>query len=317
MAGMNIYQVVTDRIIEQLEKGTIPWHKPWFSINGGTYNGVTGHPYSLMNSLLLPKSGEWASYNQWLRVGGQVRHGEKSSMVVFWKWQNEVETDEDGDILERPDLIPRRPILKYYHVFHVSQVDGVVPMVPDVIANNQVNPIGNAEKLLQNYLGREQIGFDSEYSDKACYVPATDTIHMPKMNQFHNSEEYYSTAFHEAIHSTGYEKRMNRKGLKDVRFGSDTYSKEELIAELGAVSILHGLGIETESSFQNSAAYISGWLDVLKRDKRCIMSAAGQAEKAARYILGEMQLHDNALTESEDRAESFPEVLGDPVPIQT
>lgn len=291
MAAMNIYQVVTDRIIEQLEAGTVPWQKPWFSITGGACNALSGHRYSLMNQLLLPKSGEWASYNQWLRVGGQVKQGEKSSLVVFWRWQEEPDEVPEDDVQEEQAARSRKPVLKYYHVFHVSQVDGVEPLVPAEVADNRVEPIAKAEKLLMDYISREQVGFDPAYSDKACYSPATDTIHLPMLNQFRSAEEYYSTAFHEAVHSTGSEKRLNRKGLKDPRFGSEVYSKEELIAELGAASMMHALGIETDASFQNSAAYIDSWLQVLKRDKRFIVSAAGQAEKAARYITGEMPMH--------------------------
>ena len=293
MATMNIYQIVTQRIIDQLEKEkVIPWRKPWFSVSGGAYNALSGHTYSLMNQMLLPKSGEWASYNQWLRVGGQVRQGEKSSIVVFFKWPDESDTSSIDDTSDLRSTKERRPVLKYYHVFHVSQVDGVEPMVPDNITENHIEPIACAEKLLGSYLQREGIGFDSDYSDKACYSPATDAIHLPKMGQFHSSEEYYSTAFHEAVHSTGYKDRLNRKGLDNPRFGSETYSKEELIAELGSASIMNSLGIETDDSFQNSASYINGWLEVLKRDMRFIVSASGQAEKAVKYITGEMPMHD-------------------------
>ena len=123
-------------------------------------------------------------------------------------------------------------------------------------------------------------------SNKAFYQPATDTIVVPEMNQFTEKAEYYSTVFHESVHSTGHSSRLNR--ISDVaRFGSESYSKEELVAELGASYLVNAVGLETLSSFGNSAAYIKGWMAALKDDKRFIVSAAGKAEKAVRLIMGE------------------------------
>lgn len=295
--NLNIYQVVTQKIIEQLEMGTIPWQKPWFSVSGGAYNALSGHVYSMLNQLLLPHPGEWASYNQWLKVGGQVRQVEKSSIVVFWKWPDsakDADTDDD-DASEITYSKMRRPILKYYHVFHVSQVEGVEPLIPAETANNHIEPIKKAEDLLMHFIAREEIRLETDFGDKACYIPATDTIVLPNKQQFRNAESLYNTAFHECLHASGAEKRLNRKGLRDPKFGTETYSKEELIAELGSASIMHMLGIETEYCFQNSASYIQNWLKILKNDLRCVISASGQAEKAVRYIIGEMPLKDAAL----------------------
>lgn len=287
---MNIYEVVTNKIIAQLEQGTIPWQKPWFSVNHGAWNGVTGRKYSLMNQMLLPKSGEWASYNQWLRVGGQVKQGEKASLVIFWKWLSESENNSEKDS-EHQEIRQRKPCLKYYHVFHISQVDGVESMAPEELSEAIVEPVPEAERLLMDYINRERIQLESDWSDKACYSPMEDKIYLPRREQFRSPEAYVSTALHECGHSTGHESRLHRKGCQSVHFGSETYSKEELIAELTSISLMHDLGIATDDCFQNSASYIQSWMQVLHNDKRFVLSAAGQAEKAVKYIMGEMQLH--------------------------
>lgn len=124
-----------------------------------------------------------------------------------------------------------------------------------------------------------------EAGDRAFYCPSTDSITLPHMAQFAETSEYYSTAFHELTHSTGHAKRLNRMN-NTAFFGSEAYSKEELIAEIGASALVNVAGLETSHSFRNSTAYIQNWLQVLKDDKRFIVFAAGKAEKAVNMILG-------------------------------
>ena len=137
---------------------------------------------------------------------------------------------------------------------------------------------------------REGIRVEQTASNKAYYSPTFDLIHLPLIEQFTRAEEYYSTAFHEATHSTMKESRCNRqedrKG-KLVAFGSEEYSKEELVAEIGSANILNLLGIETDHSFQNSTAYIQSWIKALRNDVKMIVSASSKAEKATKYILNE------------------------------
>lgn len=190
---------------------------------------------------------------------------------------------EDGTIIKK-----NIPLLRYYNVFHISQVDGVEPLPEEDLKD--IEPIEEADKILFDYLNREKILLLHSAGDKAYYSPDQDMICLPLMEQFNDVSEYYSTAFHEATHSTMKESRCNRaedrKG-KLVAFGSDEYSKEELVAEIGSANILNILGIETKKSFRNSTAYIQSWLEVLKNDVRFIVSASSKAEKAVKYILNE------------------------------
>lgn len=281
--GKSVYEMVTDRIINQLEQGIIPWEKPWSGIRSGAYNRISKKSYSLLNQMLLKHDGEYATFKQWQDLGGHVRKGEKSEIVVFWKIQPITETMEDGTKIEK-----NIPILRYFNVFHVSQIDGVEPLRKEDL--KELEPIEEAEKILNDYITRENITLEHSAGDKAYYSPGRDLIHLPLMGQFKEISEYYSTAFHEATHSTMKESRCNRaedrKG-KLVAFGSEEYSKEELVAEIGSANILNILGIETKKSFRNSTAYIQNWLQVLKNDVRFIVSTSGKAEKAVKYILNE------------------------------
>ena len=272
---MDLYQHITDRIIKELEQGNIPWHKPWHC-TPGAISRATGKPYSVLNQLMLPQPGEYVTFKQAIEEGHPVRKGEKASMVFFFKFiecKGE-ETDEKKQI----------PLLKYYSVFHISQCEGMKPRFPSF--HSDLQPDKRAEQILKNYIARSGVTLKTEYGNKACYTPATDTITVPEISQYSEIAEYYSTAYHEAVHSTGHSSRLNRI-VDTAQFGSESYSKEELTAELGASYLVNAAGLETESSFQNSAGYIQGWLFALKNDKRFIVSAAGQAEKAVQMILGQ------------------------------
>lgn len=279
----SVYEMVTDRIINQLENGVIPWKKPWTGIKSGAYNRISKKSYSLLNQMLLQHDGEYATFKQWQDLGGHVRKGEKSEIVVFWKIQPVEEEMEDGT-----KEVRQIPLLRYFNVFHISQVDGVEPLSKD--AFNDIEPIEKAENILRDYWTREDITVEHIAGDNAYYSPTCDLIHLPLFEQFTDSNEYYSTAFHESVHSTMKESRCNRaedrKG-KLVAFGSDEYSKEELVAEIGSASLMNIIGIETKKSFRNSSAYIQNWLSVLKNDVKFIVSASSKAEKAVDYILGE------------------------------
>lgn len=279
----SVYEMVTDRIIEQLESGVIPWEKPWMGIKSGAFNRVSKKSYSLLNQMLLKNQGEYATFKQWSDLGGHVRKGEKSEIVVFWKVIPIEETQEDGT-----KIVKQIPLLKYINVFHISQVEGVEPLQKNEL--HDIEPIEKAESILTDYWTREHITIEHTASDRAYYSPSMDLIHLPLFEQFKDNNEYYSTAFHESIHSTMKESRCNRaeeRKDKFVAFGSDEYSKEELVAELGSASLMNIIGIETRKSFSNSSAYIQSWLNVLKNDVKFIVSASSKAEKAVKYILNE------------------------------
>lgn len=280
--SINVYEMVTNRIIEQLENNIVPWEKPWSGTLDSAFNRVSKKPYSILNQMLLKYDGEYATFKQWKDLGGHIRKGEKSEMVVFWKMYPIKEKQDDGT-----EIIKTIPLLKYINVFHISQVDGVEPLKQKV--THDIEPIDKAEKILNDYWNRENITIEHVKGDKAFYSPMFDKIQLPLFEQFKQSEEYYSTAFHESVHSTMKTSRCNRqedrKG-KVVSFGSEEYSKEELVAEVGSAQLMNIVGIETTKSFRNSTAYIQSWLKVLRNDNKFIVSASSKAEKAVNYILG-------------------------------
>ena len=280
MAGKNVYDMVTERIIAELEKGSIPWEKPWTGVRSGAYNRVSKKAYSLLNQMLLKHTGEYATFKQWTDLGGHIKKGEKSEMVVFWKIFEKEETNSDTGEKE----VQKIPMLRYYNVFHISQVEGVEPLA---IPFRDVEPIEEADKVIADYVARENIEFTECASNEAYYSPSRDCVVVPMKEQYKLINEYYSTTFHELTHSTGHKNRLDRlKSGQNAAFGSENYSKEELVAEIGSASIMNLLGIETKKTFRNSAAYIQNWLQVLKNDSKFIVSAAGRAEKAVNYIMG-------------------------------
>lgn len=305
--AFDIYAAITDRIIDQLSAGVIPWHKPWNIVTAKT-NGIdinstnaaisysTGKPYSPLNQMLLGKPGEYITFKQALDNGGNVRKGAKSRMVVFWKFLDKEKKDSTGHVITGKNgqpVIEHIPMLKYYNVFHLSDCENVAPKhskpaTPEAPAPVITGPqqIEAAEAVLTGYISRSGVTlYRDKLNDSAYYQPGTDTIVAPHIAQYQTASEYYSTLFHECAHSTGHPKRLNRDLFH--RFGSADYAKEELTAEITAAAILHGIGIETPDTFRNSAAYVQNWIQKLQNDKRMIVSAAGRAEKAANYITGQ------------------------------
>lgn len=292
MAQNNIYQMVTDRIVEQLNQGVIPWHKPWVGGTGVALSYVSRKPYSFLNQLLLGRPGEWLSWNQVYDLGGKVKKGAKARFVVFYSWIDE--KDEQGNPIEDEDgKVKQHPFLRWYKVFHLSDTEGIESKIVRVEANPDISPIEVAEKVINDYVGREGEAtgfrfFNDTESAEAYYSPSEDKVVVPMLSQYEMPEEYYSTTFHELTHSTMHEKRCDRKGEnKNASFGGEAYSREELVAELGAAMICNRIGIEAEKAFKNSAAYIQHWLKALRNDNKMIVWASGRAEKAAKYILNE------------------------------
>lgn len=279
---MNVYQIVTDRIIAQLEKGVVPWRQPWtkIGVQVGAYNRITHKSYSILNQMLLMEKGpgEYATKKQWISLGGKIKDGEKSNVAVFWKLQKFEEETEEGEILEKTV-----PLLRYYRVYHVSQVEGVEALPVKEIPKKEGIKAGDA--LIHDYMDREHIRFDNSGSDQAFYTLTMDAIVVPDIGQYTVTAEYYSTVFHEMGHSTGHSRRLNRNLTHP--FGSNMYGKEELIAEITSCMLMNHLSIENTETFTNSVAYIDGWIEAMQEDQKLIISAATQAEKAVRYILGQ------------------------------
>lgn len=285
--AFDIYTEITDRIIAEMEQGIIPWEKPWTGTSSGAIRHVGGRPYSLLNQMLLGKPGEYLTFDQAKKEGGSVKKGAKSKLVVFWKFIERAKVDTKGNVILDENGLPKSdsiPYLKYYRVFHIDDCEDIKPKW-DKEVHNDIQPIEAAQQVLDGYITREGIKLVHVKGNEAFYRPSTDEINLPLMEQFDTINGYYDTAFHESVHSTGHPKRLNRTMASlSAAFGSEDYSKEELVAEIGACGILHELGLETEKTFRNNAAYIQSWLKALKNDKRMIVSAAGKAEKAINLI---------------------------------
>lgn len=298
MTKNDIYTEITNRIIAELEKGIIPWRKPWFAIGGGAYSYDSKNAYSLVNQMLLGEPGEYITFNQCKKIGGKVKKGSKAKKIVFWKLLEKPLTDKSGAVQVDNDGKPITktiPILQWYNVFNIKDCDGVKPKMEEKIkeyeaaaaaADQKIND-EKAEKVFKDYIRRENISFQNSFGNKACYNFISDEIKLPNKYQFKKKAEYYSTLFHETVHSTGHPDRLNRYNPTDISFGSKNYSKEELVAEIGAAALCNQLQLESPDSFTNSAAYIQTWLKKLKDDKTLIISAAAAAEKAVKMILNE------------------------------
>ena len=279
----SVNEIVTNRIIEELEKGNIPWQRPWSTAGRYAMSHSTRKPYSLLNQMLL-RPGEYLTFEECKREGGKVKKGEKGNFVVSWAKIKKVETDEEGN--ERTTIIPR---LKYYYVFEVSQCEGIERNCTEEPKTYGNTPVESADNIITAYINRETVTFTATDSNRAYYSPSEDAVVVPDLKYFEAVEEYYSTSFHELTHSTMHQDRCNRaeerKGKK-VAFGSEEYSKEELVAEIGAATLVNMIGLESDKSFKNSVSYIQSWIGKLKNDKNLIVSASSRAEKAVNYILG-------------------------------
>jgi antirestriction protein ArdC len=277
----NVYEVITGRIIQQLECGTAPWHKPWKvrGKSGLPRNLVSGREYRAINVWTLLSGGYaspcWLTFRQARQLDGHVRQGEEGLPVVYWKFGNrEV---EDGD-----EIMEKRSVLcLYYTVFNVEQCGGL--KIRPTETQPQVQPIKACEQIIADWRGKPAI---KHGGDCASYSKILDYIQMPERTCFDSMEEYHNTLFHELTHSTGHPARLNRSTLADFeRFGDHNYSREELVAEMGAAFLAGYCGIENRT-IHNGAAYLANWLKALKDDSRMLLVAASQAQKATDLILG-------------------------------
>ena len=215
--NINIYEMINERIFERLEKGEIPWQKPWVSI--------TKRPYRGINPFILIYSGfscpYWLSFKQAKGRGGRIMKGEKGFPVVFWKW-----IEMDGQDTESGKS--QVPFLRYYKVFNLEQTEGIE--IP-ALEHRNFQPIAEAERVIHQMQRAPVIEHEEA---QAYYRPSQDLVNMPNSNLFSSDEEYYSTLFHELTHSTGHASRLNRTELSKANlFKSHDYSKEELVAEMG------------------------------------------------------------------------------------
>lgn len=283
----SVYDIVTDRILSQMDEGIIPWHKPW--ITGGAKSWVTNKPYSFLNQILCEKVGSYMTFNQIEKQKGKLKKGSKGTFVTFYKRIPITHENEEGE--EETRVVP---MLRYYYVFHQDDIEGI--NFPKV-GNDNVK-LENPEQIIQNYIERESKLTFSDGFGQAYFRPSTDSICVPKIEHFDTSEHYYATVFHEMIHSTAKAYRCNRP--LDGKFGNDVYSKEELVAEMGSAILYQMCGIASDLLIDNSVAYLQNWMSAIGGDKKLIVQAAGKAQKAVNYILqGKESMQDNEETENE------------------
>jgi antirestriction protein ArdC len=272
---MSIYDIVTERILKQLEAGVIPWRKTWRGAMPVNY--VSRKQYRGVNLLLLPHGGEWLTFKQAQDMGGTVKKGEKASVIVFYKTLEK--ENEEGEK-------KKFPYLQYSNVFHLSQCEGIESKMEDVFIDETLSPIQKSEDIIAEYVKRSGVTIrhiEGGYS--ASYRQSDDSVTMPLMGQFASIEEYYSTFFHELAHSTGHKNRLNRLS-ENTSYGGASYSREELIAEISTCFTMNVAGIEISETFDNSVAYIQAWIKHLRNDKMAIVSASGKAQSSTNLILG-------------------------------
>jgi antirestriction protein ArdC len=283
---MDIYSIVTERIINLLESGVVPWRRPWTS-TGLPRNLVSKKPYRGVNFFLLSASKYvspfWLTMRQANELGGHVRKGEESTAVVFWKI-DDVKQSSEGLDNEETGKTRRRFLLRFYRVWNVEQCElpqGVLDKLPK-IETHEHDPIEAAERIIADMPNRPEIQYTGS---KAFYSSITDRITLPPRELFTSAEEFYATALHETVHSSGSEKRLAQEGICEAApFGSPVYSKEELVAEFGAAYLCAEAGI-SNAVIYNQAGYVAGWLKKLRDDRKLLIHAAAQAQKAADYIL--------------------------------
>jgi len=290
----DIYQSITDRFIEQLKKGTVPWQQPWTSC---VQNIVSKKPYRGINAFTLGMTDRtspfWLTFKQALDLGGHVKKGEKSLPVIYYKILEK--RDGTGNLKIREDGRPDRvPFVRWANVFNLDQTEGIeAPVISTTQSPGQ--PLEKASAIVDNakLCPIHHAGF------AAVYSPKDDVIRLPAPTTFRTQQDYFQTLFHEMTHATGHGSRLDREGItQPVKFGSERYSKEELIAELGAAFLSNEAGILDQVQFDNSAAYLASWVEKLENDPRMIVSAASQAQKSADFVLGIE--HKEALQEGQD-----------------
>jgi antirestriction protein ArdC len=270
---IDVYLIITNRIIDQLKKEIIPWRKPWTEA-GHPQNLLTKRPYRGINVMLLASLGYTQNYFLTLKqvnaVGGTVRKGEKGHVVVYGKKipQQTTESQENK---------PSRSVLRYYYVFNIEQCDHLPEVLSIPYPVHLISQIGACDEIIERMPNCPEIKHGKH---QAYYDPVKDYITIPTQGSFASPESYYSTLFHELIHSTGHPTRLNRKGIvENQSFGSIQYSFEELVAEIGATYLNAVSGI-MDKEFESNVAYIQGWIEVLQKDIRMIVYASSHAQRA-------------------------------------
>lgn len=282
--GQSLYESVTAKIVAALERGVIPWRKPWQGSSSLPCNALSKRAYHGINLLLLGlapyRDHRWLTFRQAGEVGGHVGPGERSAIAIFWKRWEIKQVDGLTGQRKRETI----PLLRQYHLFNVEQCVGLdLPPLELVDRLEAHDRIQHAESLARSMPNPPRIG---EGGNSAYYRPVDDVVQVPPIGAFLTPDAYYATLFHELGHATGHEKRLNRPGVTAViQFGSGDYSREELIAELTSAFCCAALGLDN-SLTDDAASYIQGWLKRLRGDPKVVIAASTQGQRAADYIRG-------------------------------
>jgi antirestriction protein ArdC len=283
MKRNEVYSYVTDRIVEQLAAGEVPWintrAKPLIRATSfATGKEYRGTNFWLLNYRRVGASPFWVTFKQALELKGNVRKGERSSIVVFWK---KYESKEIDIATGKGKMFP---VLRYYSVFNLDQCDNLpCPLLEPVSIKD---PIVAAQKILDELFGREVVQCLDSANVRAYYDTVRDRIVMPQGGAFTSPEQYYRTFFHELAHWTGHKSRLNRWGEATSSHTTlEGYGFEELVAELCAGYLCALSGIFEETS-QKHASYCQAWIKEFQKDDKLFVRASAKAQKAADYILG-------------------------------
>jgi antirestriction protein ArdC len=272
---VNIYEIITSRVIEALENGVIPWKKGWNSSNTPR-NYVSEKEYRGMNLISLGcvafENPYFLTFKQIKDLGGKLKKGAKSIPIVFWK-PFEVENEDGKD--------ETRFLLRYSNVFSFDDTEGLKEKTLGEPTIKEFSIQEGAEEIINTY----SVSRDAKFGGDRAFYSLSDFIQMPKKEFFFSEESFYKTFFHEMVHSTGHKKRLDR--IKTAKFGSHEYSCEELVAEIGAVVIGERVGLAQD--MENSVSYITGWVKALKNQPKMLLEAASKAEKAVSFIWEECE----------------------------
>ena len=290
--GFDIYQMVTDMIVERMKQGEIPWDMPYKIRYGECAIKQNGKPYSWINQFLLGKPGKYFTFKYAQSLGFNIRKGAKARTAVFWKL-----LDGDKHYNEKGEVIfqERIPYLRYYKVFHESDVDGFVREdTTEIDAERNAESVLSADDIVNGYLGTPRGPRFVIEDTIPCYSPMLDYIKCPQKAQFKSISHYYKTLFHEMVHSTGHKDRLNRDlGTDFFERNLHSYSKEELVAEIGS-SYLANIADLPDKSIENQVAYLQHWMKILQGNPKWIVWASSRAEMACKYILNEKEDDDSS-----------------------
>ncbi len=293
----DVYVKLTESFINLLNMGIIPWERPWTPQNAPAnliskknYRGSNVWFLNAMQEIKGYKSRWWVSYKQAQELGGNVKKGEKSSMIVYWKF-SKYEKEVKGEMQTKTV-----PFLKFSLVFNIDQCENIPADKIPAKVENEIGSVTALDEILENWTTKPEVKFGG---DRACYSPMTDKISMPEAKSFKDTALYYKTLTHEFGHATGAKNRLSREGVANFNFfGSHEYAKEELVAEMFASFMLGIAGIESDTH-KNSVAYIQNWVAKLKNDPKMIMQASSEAQKAVDYVLNGGKLEPKEVEEVE------------------